>query len=221
MLLREDCDVLKIDFPFHSDLDGALSPALCEFPKLWSLDLMGTKVSGDLAMLARCTGLQTLDLSKTNVAGDVKALENVVELETLKLADTKVEGNIEALHGLTSLRELFLSDTKVEGDIEALHTLTELRHLRLENTNVSGYVASLREARGLLDHNVEISGTRIAGARCLSAWGLLPEALSPLGRCLFIKSGGSATRGCLSVLLAKAGALLYGIPLPTFSPVVV
>ena len=221
MLSREDCDVLKIDFHGRTELHGALNQALCKLPKLWKLDLKGATVSGDLAMLAKCKQLRTLDLSKTNVAGDVKALGNAVELEYLYLSGTKVEGDIKALHNLTELRYLSLSDTKVEGDIEALHKLTKLEELHLENTNVSGYMASLREARGLLDYNVKISGTRIAGARCLSAWGLLQEALSPLGRCLFIKSGGSATRGYLTIIFARAGTLLYGVPLPTLSPVVV
>ena len=173
MHLREGCDVLKIDFAFRSDLDGALSPALCEFPKLGSLDLIFTKVSGDLATLAECHGLTMIDLSRTNVAGDLKALGNAVELRTLRLPDTKVEGNIAALRELTELRDLDLSNTQVEGNIEALHELTKLEKLHLENTNVSGYMASLREAKDLKD--VKISGTRIAGARCLSAWGLLPK----------------------------------------------
>ena len=229
MLLRYGCDVVSINFGIHfgghfslrSELHGALSPALCEFPKLKSLDLVDTRVSGDLAMLAKCKELQTLDLSWTNVAGDLKAIGNAVWLEYLSLPDTKVEGDIKALQNTTKLKYLLLSNTKVEGNIEALYKLTELEDLDLENTNVSGYMASLREAKDLEDYNVKITGSRIAGAKCLSPWGLLPEPLSLLGRCSFIRSGGSATRGHLTVSLAKAGALLNGVPLPTLSPVMV
>ena len=165
-LLRDNCDVLEIDFAFRTELHGALSPALCEFPKLWHLDLQETKVSGDLATLARCKALQLLDLSETNVAGDVKVVENLVELHSLFLSDTKVDGNIEALHNLTELVYLYLSNTKVEGNLEALHELTKLHRLCLENTNVSGDMASLREAKGLDD--VRITGSRITGGRCSS-----------------------------------------------------
>ena len=143
MHLREGSDVVNIRFEDRTELHGALSPALCELPLLKSLDLKGTMVSGDLAVLASCKELRTLDLSKTNVAGDVKALENAVELQ-----------------------KLFLSDTKVEGDIKALHKLTKLERLDLENTNVSGDMASLREAEGLEDYNVKITGSRITGGRC-------------------------------------------------------
>ena len=143
MHLRDGCDVVNIHFDDHTELQGSLSPALCELPELESLDLKGTKVSGDLAMLARCKALWKLDLSKTNVAGDVKALGNSVELLFLSL-----------------------SDTKVEGDIKALQNATKLRDLHLENTNVSGDMASLREAKRLEDDNVKIGGSRITGGRC-------------------------------------------------------
>ena len=141
MLLRNGCNVFRINLCRRTELHGSLSPALCELPELKVLDLKGTKVSGDLAMLASCKRLITLDLSKTNVAGDLKALENVVELKYLSL-----------------------SGTKVEGDIKALQNATGLFHLYLENTNVSGDMASLREAKQL--KYVKIGGSRITGGRC-------------------------------------------------------
>ena len=143
MHLREDCDVLTIDFHGHSELQGSLSPALCEFPELYYLRLKGTEVSGDLAMLASCEELSALDLSKTNVTGDLKAVQNA-----------------------RKLWKLSLSNTKVEGDIESLQQLTKLSYLDLENTNVSGDMASLREAKDLQGYNVKITGSRITGGRC-------------------------------------------------------
>ena len=153
-LLRSGCDVLVIDFEGigfwgHAQLHGSLSEAFLELPKLRFLNLKGTEVSGDLAVLEKCNELTRLDLSGMNVTGDLKALENAVGLGDLGLSQTKVAGDLEALKTATKLQFLELSNAKVEGNIEALHMLTKLRSLHLSNTKVEGNIMALQKATEL------------------------------------------------------------------------
>ena len=80
MLLRSGCNVLWIGSGGHTELHGALSPALRISEAPGPAPQRHTKVSGDLAVLASCKKLQILDLSRTNVARDVKALRNLTAM---------------------------------------------------------------------------------------------------------------------------------------------
>ena len=111
---RHDCDVFWIDLG-GKELQGSLSPAFLNFPKLQYLNLSGTEVSGDLAMLAKCSQLAELDISKTKVAGDVKALQNASNLKKLNLSETKIFGEMASLRPLKGLRNLETSGTQIRG----------------------------------------------------------------------------------------------------------
>jgi Leucine-rich repeat (LRR) protein len=91
--------------------------SFADFAELRSLDLHGTKTSGDIANLAGLTKLSELDLADTSVKGDIVKLASLTELKSLNLSGTKVSGDISRLVGLKKLSGLFLKGTYVKGDV--------------------------------------------------------------------------------------------------------
>lgn len=162
--MRNGCDVSGIHIN-KQGLQGSLSAAFHELPKLQELDLSKTKVSGDLAMLAKCNELIMLDLDNTNITGDLKALENAKGLKGLYLSDTRVTGDLETFKNAQKLHFLHLSLTKVTGDLKALENARELTQLYLSQTQVTGNLDSaifFYHDQRLT--NVDLSHTKVNGS---------------------------------------------------------
>ena len=115
-LLRHGCDVFAIILS-GTERQGSLSPQLQQLPKLQYLNLSGTEVSGDLAVLSNSRQLIMLDLSKSKVAGNIRALENATRLKELKVSETKILGEMASLRNTRHLEKVDTSGTASRGGV--------------------------------------------------------------------------------------------------------
>lgn len=118
---------------------------LGELPKLKSLNLASTDVSGDLGALSGSKSLQMIRLQNTKITGNLEALRKATNLQRLSLDHTRVTGDLKALENATALTRLRLPQTKVAGDLKALRNAEGLREINLPGTQVTGNLASLRD----------------------------------------------------------------------------
>lgn len=137
---------------------------------LTELNLQGTKVTGDIRILAEMvtTGIVTVsvlhlqdtlvwgdlqvfrgmqhaskvDLSRTAVVGELNVFEESGEaLNTLKLSGVAgLTGDVKCLKSTSRLQVLDLSDTPVTGDISILKELTHIQEADLSRSQVFGHL---------------------------------------------------------------------------------
>lgn len=157
--------VVSINFFGRQDLQGFLSPVLCELPVLQKLNLAATQISGDLETLSGCKSLEHLSqlhLWHTKVTGTLEALRKVTWLKRLLLHNTQVTGELKALENLKRLFFVDLSETQVAGDLRALRAASWLNTLLLSQTQVTGDLNALfRSARNLA--TLDLSHTKVTG----------------------------------------------------------
>ena len=159
-ITSDGCLVTGINFRGR-ELHGTLPQELGELQELQKLDLVETKVAGDLSTLKSATKLHALGLRDTAVAGNLESLEQATKLQVLDLRGTAVAGNLESLEKATQLHWLNLHGTAVAGNLESLEKATKLHRLYLSATDVAGNLKSLEQATQL--QWLDLSGTAVAG----------------------------------------------------------
>ena len=113
-----------------------MSQSFKELKDLRWLDLSDTKISGDLAVLANCTKMDSLFLQNTLVTGDLASLAEA-RIWLLDLSNSKVTGNLGALNG-SELKTVHLSNTRIAGDVAVLSTRPQFRDVDLSYSEVTG-----------------------------------------------------------------------------------
>ena len=137
------------------------------------LNLISTKVNGNIGDLKTLTALTTLNLSNTQVSGNTGDLKTLTALANLKVYNSQVSGNIGDLKTLTALTILNLANTQVSGNIGSLSSLTKLKDLNLGKLKVTGDLANLpASCRFVSVNNVEGSsftwGERASSSKILA-----------------------------------------------------
>ncbi len=79
--LRRNCWVVEIDLSNRPDVSGSLDKDFKELKNLERLNLEGTDISGNIAMLHDNTELRYLNLRNTTVVGDLAALQKATQLK--------------------------------------------------------------------------------------------------------------------------------------------
>lgn len=114
---------------------------ISELPKLKSLNLSGTDITGfGFEYLAKLDKLRTLDLRGTNLKNDaLKHLVSCRNLETLLLSDTQTDDDdLKILSGIKTLKYITLHRTKVTDDgLKTLAKLKGLKYVSLYDTETS------------------------------------------------------------------------------------
>ena len=110
-----------------------------------SLNLGGTKVTGDIANLKGLTALTFLNLGGTKVTGDIANLKGLTALYSLELISTQITGDIANLKGLTALTFLNLRNTQVTGDIAGISPLIKLKSANLNH--VTGNISAINNTK--------------------------------------------------------------------------
>ncbi|MDR3636040.1 MAG: hypothetical protein P4L84_19715 [Isosphaeraceae bacterium] len=152
--------VVKVDLYAATEFTDEDLKAIETFPRLRSLDLMGTRVTdaGVSRLVSHLGALQTLDLMGTKVTDAV--LEPIGRLKTLRglgLHGTFVtNAGMERVGMMETLERVNLGDTGVTDDgLRRLRGLTRLRVLGLEATGISDEgLRSLRAMTSLRDINL-------------------------------------------------------------------
>lgn len=104
-----------------NSLTGSLPPQICQ-PLLIGLYLRNNQISGRLADLLDCIGLNFLDLSNTNVSGTLPDMD---------------------AWGFSGMSELYLSDNNITGTLPpAFYRLSRLVTVRLANNRYVGIMRS-------------------------------------------------------------------------------
>ena len=91
--------------------------------------------------------LQTLILGGTQVSGDISNINNLINLTTLVLDNSKVTGSINSFNALTNLTSISISVEQVTGDIINLGSLVNLTNIGLGKSNISGTIESFVQAQ--------------------------------------------------------------------------
>lgn len=94
--------------------------------KLSSVDIRSCKVIGELSDICS-PKLSSLLVSGTNITGDISALLNSKELATFECTNTKLSGNISVLSSLSKLKVLNVAYVEgIYGDISVLSSVEQL-----------------------------------------------------------------------------------------------
>lgn len=94
--------------------------------KLRNVDIRNCKVVGELSDICS-PKLSSLLISRSNITGDISALLNSKELATLECTSTKLSGNISVLSSLSKLKVLDVAYVEgIYGDISVLSSVEKL-----------------------------------------------------------------------------------------------
>ena len=94
--------------------------------KLSSVDIRNCKVVGELSDICS-PKLSSLLIGGTNITGDISTFLNSKELATLECNDTKLSGNISVLSSLSKLKALNVAySPDIYGDISVLSSVEQL-----------------------------------------------------------------------------------------------
>ncbi len=200
--------LLKI---YDNNLEGALSPAICDLERLHTLHLSFNKISGALpdalgncralknlwlkgnrltgslpASIAVLPALEYLDVHANDLSGPLPDVWHTSELRIFRGEDNRISGALPAgLFRQGKLEQVFLHNNAIEGVLPSAYA-PDLQSLLLMNNRISGPIPpEIGELDGLTD--LRLNDNRLTGP--------IPESLGRTRALQVLRLDGNALSG--------------------------
>ncbi len=184
---------------YDNNLIGALSPAICQLPRLHTLHLSFNKISGALPdKLGECRAIKNLWLKGNKIAGRLPdSVALLPELEYLDIHANEMTGPLPTIWDTPKMKIFRAEDNRISGALPAqLLRQPLLEHVFLHNNEITGTLPTSFSAS--LSHML-LANNQLSGP--------LPEEIGTLKKLTDLRLNRNQLSGTIPASLAGAASL--------------